>query len=123
MDTTKDISSIIEEATLDFTLGENETALKKLEQALEINPQSFEALHAKTEVLFSDRKLEDALQAAEAALKICPEDIHINISLSRIWVELGDKQKAEHYNAQARMLGWKDQIQNPSQNGTETEIN
>jgi len=33
--------------------------------------------------------------------------------LSRIWVEKGDKEKAEHHGAQARMLGWKDEIQNP----------
>ena len=33
-----------------------------------------------------------------------------NTTLSRIWVQIGDQEKAEKFNAQARMLGWKDEL-------------
>jgi len=108
-----DVQSLVEDATLDFTLGDNEEAIKKLEQAININSQSFEAWHALAEVFFSKKNFDRALQAAEKAYALIPEDIHINTSLSRIWMELGDKTTAEKYGAQARMLNWKDELQSP----------
>ena len=42
-----------------------------------------------------------------------PADLFINTTLSRIWMELGDKPKAEHFGAQARMAGWKEELKNP----------
>ncbi len=108
-----EIQNIVEEATLDFTLGENEIALQKLHQAVGQDPQSFAAWHALAEVCFSLRHLDEALEAAEKALAICPQDIHINTSLSRIWMERGNKEKAEKFGAKARTLSWKDELKNP----------
>ena len=62
----------------------------------------------------SESQYDEALTAAEKALKLAPEDIHIHTSLSRIWMERGDK-KAEHHGAQARMLGWKEQLRSPEE--------
>ncbi len=104
------VKNLIEEATLDYTLGDNEKALTKLDKAIKIKPDSFEAWHACAEVYFSMRKLDKALEAAEKAVSISPDDIHIHTSLSRIWMERGDKEKAEHHGAQARMLSWKDEL-------------
>jgi hypothetical protein len=33
--------------------------------------------------------------------------------MSRIWMERGDKTKAEYHGAQARILGWGDQLKEP----------
>ena len=76
-------------------------------------PELFEAWHALTEVYYSEGQYDAALKAAETAHGLRPDDIHINTSLSRIWVEKGDKDKAEHFGAQARMLGWKDELKSP----------
>lgn len=115
-----DVQTLVEDATLDYTLGDNQQALEKLDRALTLDPDSFEAWHAKTEVYFSERRLDEALEAALQAQRLRPDDIHINTSLSRIWMERGDKEKAEHFGAQARMLGWKDQLkQPPATSGTD----
>jgi hypothetical protein len=53
------------------------------------------------------------LAAGEHALALRPKDIHIHTSMSRIWMERGDKAKAEHHGAQARILGWGDQLKEP----------
>lgn len=104
----------IDDATFDFTLGDADSAIQKLNQVLSESPDSFEALHALTEVQFSEGNYDAALKAGEQALALKSDDIHINTSLSRIWVERGDKEKAEHYGAQARMLGWKEELKSPA---------
>lgn len=107
----------IDDATLDFTLGESEAAIAKLSQLSTAHPEAFGVWHALTEIYFSEGDYEAALEAGERALALCPDDIHINTSLSRIWVERGDKDKAEHFGAQARMLGWKDELKSPPPKG------
>lgn len=103
----------IDDATFDFTMGDSDVALSKLTALSATYPDSFETWHALTEVYFSEGLYDDALEAGEKAHALKSDDIHINTSLSRIWVERGDKDKAEHYGAQARMLGWKDELKSP----------
>ncbi|MBC2594276.1 hypothetical protein H5P28_08380 [Ruficoccus amylovorans] len=101
---------MVEEATFDFTLGDNDEALRKLRRAQEMAPGCFEAWHAMTEVYVSMKDYDHALEAATRAFELRPEDIHINTSLSRIWMHKGDKQMAEHFGAKARTLGWKEEL-------------
>jgi predicted Zn-dependent protease len=103
----------VDDATLDFTLGDSASAISKLRAITEAHPEAFAAWHALTEVYFSEADYDAALAAAEKAHALDSQDVHINTSLSRIWVERGDKDKAEHYGAQARMLGWKDELKSP----------
>ena len=106
----QDILSLVEDATYAFTLGDNAKAIKLLQQALAEDAQCFEAWHALTEVYYSEKDYDKALDAAEHAYKINPNDVHINTSLSRIWVEKGDKQQAEHFGGQVKILSWKEQL-------------
>ena len=100
----------IDDATLDFTLGNSQAAIDKLTTLASEDSGIFGVWHALTEVYFAEGDYDAALKAAERAYGIDPEDIHINTSFSRIWVELGDKDKAEQFGAKARMLGWKDEL-------------
>ncbi len=108
-----EIQSLIEEATFDYTMGENDAALAKLGRATAAAPDSFEAWHALAEILFSLRRFDDALAAAEQAHAVRPDDLFINTTLSRIWMEKGDKATAEKFGARAKILSWKDQLNNP----------
>ncbi|MGB0743758.1 MAG: tetratricopeptide repeat protein [Opitutales bacterium] len=103
----------VDEATLDFTLGDSDGAIQKLRAIVQAHTDAFAAWHALTEVYFSEGDYDAALEAGETAHKLNPDDVHINTSLSRIWVERGDKDKAEHFGAQARMLGWKEELKSP----------
>ena len=109
-----ELQALIEEATADYALGEPAAALAKLGQATTAAPDSFEAWHALAEVNFSQRDLDPALAAAEHAHALRPDDLFINTTLSRIWMERGDKARAEHFGAQAKIQSWKDQLKNPS---------
>jgi Flp pilus assembly protein TadD len=58
----------------------------------------------------SAKRLDPALAAAERALALRPDDLFIHTTLSRIWMERGDKATAEKHGARARVLGWKDTL-------------
>jgi len=111
--TPDELQTLIEDATADYALGENDTALEKLGRATTAAPESFEAWHALAEVNFSLRRLDAALAAAERAHALRPSDLFINTTLSRIWMERGDKARAEHFGAQAKIADWKEQLKNP----------
>jgi len=105
--------ALAEAAAFDFAVGEEPAALAKLAEAVVADPACFEAWLAKAEVHFAARQLDEALIAGERAAELRPKDIHVHTSLSRIWMERGDKTKAEHHGAQARILGWGDQLKQP----------
>jgi hypothetical protein len=65
-------------------------------------------------VNFSARLLDAALGAAERAHALRPSDLFINTTLSRIWMERGDKVRAEHFGAQAKIASWKDELKTPA---------
>ena len=111
--TADELQTLIEDATADYALGETDSALAKLTRATSTAPDSFEAWHALAEVNFSARKLDAALAAGERAHALRPADLFINTTLSRIWMERGDKARAEHFGAQAKIADWKDQLKNP----------
>ncbi|HYD00327.1 MAG TPA: tetratricopeptide repeat protein [Phycisphaerales bacterium] len=111
--TSAELQHLIEDATFDYTMGDTDAALAKLARAAAAAPDSFEAWHALAEVNFSARRFDDALAAAEKAHALQPQDLFINTTLSRIWMEKGDKPKAEHFGAQAKIQGWKEQLKNP----------
>jgi predicted Zn-dependent protease len=118
--TRDELQTLIEDATADFALGENDSAIDKLTRATAAAPDSFEAWHALAEVNFSLRRLDDALAAADRAHALQPADLFINTTLSRIWMERGDKARAEHFGAQAKIQSWKEQLKNPAANDAST---
>lgn len=99
--------TIVDDATLAFTLGETDAALAQLEALLGHEPTFLPAWHALAEICFEQRDLKRAQDAGLRALELAPDDVHIHTTLSRIFMEQGDKAQAEHHGARARVLGWK----------------
>lgn len=110
----EDLQSLIADATFDYAMGDTDAAVEKLARATAAAPDSFAAWHALAEVNFGARRLDAALAAAERAHALRADDLFINTTLSRIWMEKGDKPQAEKFGAQAKILGWKDQLKNPA---------
>jgi predicted Zn-dependent protease len=108
-----EVQALIEEATFDYVSGDPEVALAKLGHATAQVPDSFEAWHAVAEINLSLRRLDEALAAAERAHALRKSDPLVIATLSRTWMERGDKGRAEHYGAMARVQGWKDELSAP----------
>lgn len=113
--TPDEVQHLIEEATFDYTMGDNDAALAKLARATAAAPDSLPAWHALAEINFNLRRFDAALAAAEKAHVLRPDDLFINTTLSRVWMEKGDKAKAEHFGAQAKIQSWKEQLTNPGE--------
>ena len=110
-----ELQALIEEATFDYVSGDAPAALAKLALATARAPDSFEAWHAVAEINLSLRHLDEALAAGERAHGLRKSDPLVIATLSRTWMERGDKAKAEHYGAMARMQSWKDELSAPPQ--------
>lgn len=110
----EEVQTLVEEATYDYVSGDWEVALEKLGRATAERPDSFEAWHAVAEINLNLRRLDDALAAAERAHALRSTDPLVIATLSRTWMERGDKAKAEHYGAMARMQGWKEELKAPA---------
>lgn len=109
---TNDPLTLVADGVLLFICGDHSLALEKLKLAINTNPNCFQAWLAQSEILYSIKNFDTALQTAQNAHTINPDDVHINTTLSRIWIEKGDQKKAEHFSRRARMLGWKELIKN-----------
>lgn len=108
--TPDELQALVDDAAYDHAMEQDDLAREKLRRATAAAPDCFEAWHALAEIEFSHRRLDAALAAAEAAHRLRPDDLFINTTLSRIWMERGDKPKAEHFGAQARIQTWKEQL-------------
>jgi Flp pilus assembly protein TadD len=108
--------AIIDEATFEFTMGDAAKALKMLASAAELHPDASEVWHAIAEIAFAERDLDLALNAGKRSIELDDNDVHYHTTLSRIYMERGDKEVAEVHGARARLLGWKAQLkEEPSQ--------
>jgi predicted Zn-dependent protease len=110
----EDVRGLVEDATFDYVSGDSEAALVKLGQATTEQPDSFEAWHATAEVNLGLRRLDVALAAAERAHALNQADPMVIATLSRIWMEKGDKPRAEHFGAAARVESWKEELKAPN---------
>ncbi len=108
-----ELQALIEDATFDYVSGDPEVALEKLGRATQASPDSFEAWHAAAEINLALRRLDAALSAGERALALRRADPLAIATLSRTWMERGDKAKAEHYGAMARVQSWKEELSSP----------
>lgn len=74
--------------------GDSETALKLLDQVLELNPDHPEAYTFRARILYADDRLDEALAAAERARKVAPYDPQPWYFSMRILYDLGREEEA-----------------------------
>jgi predicted Zn-dependent protease len=109
-----ELQALIDDATFDYVTGDIEVSLEKLGRATAACPDSFEAWHAVAEINLGLRRLDDALAAAERAHALRKNDPLVITTLSRTWMERGDKARAEHFGAMAKVQGWKEELSSPN---------
>jgi len=102
--------SLVDQAILHFTLGEEEKAESMLTKFLTANPQELSAWRALAEIRLAKKDFISAEEACRKALSIDANDLTSTVSLARILVAQGDKAGAEDASARARILGWKDEL-------------
>ncbi|MGA1205935.1 MAG: tetratricopeptide repeat protein [Opitutales bacterium] len=111
------VQSLVDDATFEFTMGNPSGALEMLDQAVREDPASFAAWHAMAEIRFDRGDYDQALEAGTIAVGLKEDDVHIHTTLSRVWMELGNKEEAEKHGARARILGWREQLRESPESG------
>jgi len=104
------LESRINQAVLDFTLGDASKAEASLSAIVLEKPGNGSAHRALAEVRLALGDLAGAERSCRSALKIDENDLASTVSLARILVAKGDKEGAEKASADARILGWKDEL-------------
>ena len=99
----------INQAVLEFTLGEEDNAEHALVGILDESPGNPNALRALAEVRLAKGDLDGAEGACRSALEHNPNDLTSTVSLALILVAKGDKEGVKA-SADARILGWKDEL-------------
>jgi len=109
-----------DDAMFDFSRGELDRAIAKLQAILAAEPAHFEAQLALG--MANYRKGDYALAIAEGhkAEKLKPKEQLVHTNLSLFYMKAGDKLKAEYHGLQARIASWRTDAA-PSGSASEAE--
>lgn len=86
--------------------GDLAAAAEAYRQATEVDPDSFDAWHARAMALMKLGRFEEALAAGQQTIRLRPNDQMAYTTLSLIHVRMGRIKEAEEMGAKARILSW-----------------
>ena len=92
--------------------GKHEDADRVLKEAVALDPEHAEALRALGMNYFHMERFDEAIEVGKKLVEQLPEDILARTSLSMYYQKKGMIEEAEAEGAQARILGWKEQLKN-----------
>jgi Flp pilus assembly protein TadD len=108
-----------DEAMLEFSRGEYDSAIAKLKGVLEAEPQHFEAQLAVGMAHYRKGDYAAAIVEGQKAERLRPHDQLVHTNLSLFYMKAGDKATAEHHGLQARIASWREEKNTPSEKPAE----
>ncbi len=103
-----------------FLQDREEEAIELLKQELQQNQQSLDAWEALGVIYDRQGKHQKAIEAMEELKKRSPKHLMAHVNLSLYYMKIGDKERAEDYQAQATRLSLEQRIQ--SQEGGKAQV-
>ena len=94
-----------------FGEGKLEEAISEYQKALALDPKFVDALHGLAQAYYAKDDFDNAISSAQRILELDPDDILAWTTISRAYQRKGMVPEAEHAGNQARVLGWKKQLQ------------
>ena len=91
----------------DFSTGDYDSAIGKLNQLLAQEPQHFEAQLALGMAYYRKGDYATAIAEGHKAERLRPREQLVHTNLSLFYMKAGDKKTAEHHGLQARIASWK----------------
>jgi predicted Zn-dependent protease len=96
-----------DDAMFDFSQGELDSAIAKLQAILAVEATHFEAQHALGMTHYRKGDYAAAIAEGHKAEKLKPREQLVHTNLSLFYMKAGDKPKAEHHGLQARIASWR----------------
>ena len=109
-----------DDAMFDFSRGEFDKAITKLNTVLAQDPANFEAQLALGMAFYRGGDLISAIREGHKAEKLRPKEQLVHTNLSLFYMKSGDKITAEHHGLQARIAGWREDAAKAKQPGEKT---
>ena len=118
-----DTQAEYDDAMFDYSQGNYESAITKLKALLARQPEHFDA---QLSLGMAHYRLEDyasAIAEGHKAEKLRPKEQLVHTNLSLFYMKAGDKKTAEHHGLQARIAGWRENMEPPAPGqATEPEL-
>lgn len=104
-----------DDAMFDFSAGDYDSAIAKLKTILGGEPAHFDAQLALGMALYRKGDYAAAIAEGHKAEQLRPHEQLVHTNLSLFYMKAGDKKTAEHHGLQARIAGWREEKQTPSE--------
>jgi Flp pilus assembly protein TadD len=98
---------LYDEAMFDFSRGDFDNAIARLQKILEADPEHFDARLSLGMAYYRKGNFPAAIAEGHEAEKLKPQEQLVHTNLSLFYMKAGDKAKAEHHGLQARIASWK----------------
>jgi len=108
-----------DEAMLEFSRGEYDNAIAKLNHVLQCQPEHFDAQLALGMAYYRKGDYPAAIVEGRKAERLKPHDQLVHTNLSLFHMKAGDKAAAEHHGLQARIASWRGENNAPSEKSPE----
>jgi predicted Zn-dependent protease len=102
-----------DDAMFDYTTGDYDTALGKLQELVVDDPANFDAQLAVAMCHYRKGDFATAIAEGHKAERLRPNEQLVHTNLSLFYMRSGDKTTAEKHGLQARIASWKQDMQAP----------
>jgi len=96
-----------DDAMFDFSQGNYDAAITKLQSVLAEDPAHFDAQLALGMAHYRKGDYAAAIAEGHKAERLRPREQLVHTNLSLFYMKAGDKKTAEHHGLQARIASWK----------------
>ncbi len=93
-----------------FSEDKLDEAIRTLEQALAVDPNYVDALHALSMTYSQKGLLDEAISECKKLVAIEPDNVLAHTSLSMFYQQKGMIEEAERESALAKTMGWKAEL-------------
>src|SRR6185436_6380117 len=112
-----------DDAMFEFSTGDYDGAIAKLQAVLAEDPSHFEAQLALGMAFYRKGDYATAIVEGHKAERLRPKEQLVHTNLSLFYMKAGDKKTAEHHGLQARVAGWRENMDAPkSEDATDPDL-
>lgn len=110
-----------DDAMFDFSRGDFDGAITKLENILAVDSENFEAQLALGMAFYRKGDFAAAIVEGHKAEKLRPKEQLVHTNLSLFYMKSGDKMTAEKHGLQAKIESWREDAKNSADKKNEGE--
>src|SRR5215213_5342588 len=111
-----------DDAMFDFSTGNFDSAIAKLQMILAEDPSHFDAQLSLGMAHYRKGDFPTAIAEGHKAEQLRPKEQLVHTNLSLFYMKSGDKQKAEHQGLQARIASWREDKSAPDTSANNPDL-